>query len=192
MAQGGRVRPTDGSFQIWVHHRIPGEDSVARHASFVIAGSCRLEVPQTKGYADTPDATNASDLLPCGRTTPRSTSRDDALSTAHRSSGGARRRPRSLSKIIVRARAERSAVSHGEPIRCIRCIRSIRIALRLWGRRGDATVSLARMPSTKTPLIPKFRDEPKFGIFQFWQGAASARYQHRQLSQILVNTLRAR
>ena len=99
---------------------------------------------------------------PCGRTTPRSTSRDDALSTAHRSSCGARRRPRSSSKIIVRARAERSAVSHVEPIRCIRCIRSIRIALRLWGRRGDATVSLARMPSPKTPLIPKFRDEPFF------------------------------
>src|SRR5438094_10627668 len=40
-----------------------GADSVARHASFVIAGSCRLQVPQTKGYADTPDATNASDRL---------------------------------------------------------------------------------------------------------------------------------
>src|SRR5437764_176322 len=49
--------------------------------------------------------------------------------------------------------AERSAVSHMEQIRCIRCIRSIRIALRLWGRRRDATVSLARMPSPKTPPI---------------------------------------
>ena len=48
-----------------------GADSVARHASFVIAGSCRLQVPQTKGYADAPDATNASDRLRAVETTPR-------------------------------------------------------------------------------------------------------------------------